>query len=152
MVSRRGLVNVIDLLGSIRSLTIKRDTLLNRETDTAAIMGVLLLDLPEDKERHQEEENIFFSSFLHPFRWRSLSGEKLRMSEGASRSMLHQRDPTGLHFYLTVPKSRCQFYTLLGHPRGGRSSPVCTTHATLALLFACRATHLWPSRTATLLI
>ena len=51
-------MNVIDLLGSIRSLTIKRDTLLNRETDTAAIMGVLLLDLPEDKERHQEEENI----------------------------------------------------------------------------------------------
>ena len=47
-------MNVIDLLGSIRSLTIKRDTLLNRKTDTAAP----LLDLPEDKERHQEEENI----------------------------------------------------------------------------------------------
>ena len=51
-------MNVIDLLGSIRSLTIKRDTLLNRETDTAASMGVLQLDLPEDKERHQEEEKI----------------------------------------------------------------------------------------------
>ena len=50
-------MNVIDLLGSIRSLTHKRDTLLNRETDTAASMGVLQLDLPEDKERHQEEEN-----------------------------------------------------------------------------------------------
>ena len=35
------------------------------------------------------------------------------MSEEASRGVLHQRDPTDLHFYLTVPTSRCQFYTLL---------------------------------------
>ena len=140
MVSRRGLVNARDLLGSIRSLTHKREPWLKRNNGLA-----------RRQRRQQDERKRFFFLFPHPFRWRSLSGEKLRMSEGASRSILHQRDPTGLNFYLTVPESRCQFYTLLGHPRGGRSSTVCTTHATLALLFACRATKLCPLRTATLL-
>ena len=33
-----------------------------------------------------------------------------------------------------------------------RSSPACSSRRAGELLFACRATHLWPSRTATLLI
>ena len=48
-------MNVIDLLGSIKSLTIKRDTLLNRE-NRLELLEFHWRTYLKTKKRHQEEE------------------------------------------------------------------------------------------------
>ena len=75
-------MNDRDLLGSIRSLTIKREQCYIGKDQSC-------LKPTQDAEKEEERFFFFFQILLdrkafagkRDFRWRKLSGEKLRMSE-----------------------------------------------------------------------
>ena len=81
-------MNERDLLGSIRSLTVKREpcylgkdqSCLKPTEDAEKEEERFFCQLLLDRKAYAGKRDFFFS-FPHPFRWRKLSGEKLRMSE-----------------------------------------------------------------------